>query len=344
MNDFLIYIGRFEPPHCGHLSIIRRALEQTNRLLLFIGSHEVCRSLRNPFTTAERIEMLKISLTESEISQIDFIPIHDSNYNYREWVKEVNHLVACAIDKNGCTSAKPNIGIIGHKKDDTSYYLDLFPEWNFVEMPLLENGISSSEIRKKWFGENLTEKTKIPQAIYGYLKNKETEQWFKDLKKEFELVNDYKKSWAASPYPPVFIAGDSCVICNEHILLIKRAAFPGKGLFSLPGGFLEQNESIRHCAIRELLEETGIEISEKELTESITDCKIFDDPNREPRGRMISHCFLFNLTQHSELPAIKANDDAASALWFPVKDIDKIRSQFAGDHYKVVRSITIANW
>ncbi|MDR2579496.1 MAG: bifunctional nicotinamide-nucleotide adenylyltransferase/Nudix hydroxylase [Fibromonadaceae bacterium] len=334
MFSALIYIGRFQPLHNGHLAIIRKALEQTERLLLFVGSHEVCRSLRNPFTTKERLEMLKISLTETELKKITFIPLHDSNYNHSEWVKEVKEKI------HSLFPALRSPGIIGHKKDGTSYYLNLFPEWKFLEMPLLEGGLSSTEIRNKWLGGVLTEQDKIPLAVYSYLKNKEREEWAKIQKEEYKLVEEYKKEWASTPYPPVFVAGDALVICKEHILLIKRGAFPGKGLLAMAGGFLDFNESIRHCAIRELMEETGIELSYGDLDKSIKDYQIFDDPDREPRGRMISHTFFFDL-QLPELPKLKAADDASEALWIPLKDLDKIRSRLGGDHYKIIRKMLV---
>jgi len=329
----LIYIGRFEPPHNGHFATIRTALEQTKKMLLFIGSHEVCRSLRNPFTTEERMEMLSISLTEEERKKITFIPIHDSNYNHLEWVKELKEKV---LDNEPMTIER--IGIIGYKKDRTSYYLDLFPEWEFLEMPLFANGLSSTEIRDKWFSETLTEQEQIPLAVYKYLKNKESEIWAKNLKEEFKAVEEYKKGWAGTPYPPIFVAGDALVICREHILLIKRGIFPGKGLYAMPGGFLESREPIRYCAIRELMEEAGIELSYRELDNSIKDYQVFDDPHREPRGRMISHTFLFDL-HAPELPKLKAGDDASEAMWYPLKDLKKIRELFAGDHYKIINNM-----
>jgi bifunctional NMN adenylyltransferase/nudix hydrolase len=326
--SILIYIGRFEPPHNGHFAIIRKALEQTEKLLVFIGSHEVCRSLRNPFTTEERLEMLKTSLTKNELEKIAFISIHDSNYNHCEWVKQV----AAHVGSHKGT------GIIGHKKDDSSYYLSLFPDWEFLEMPLLEDGISSTEIRKKWFGGTLTEQAKIPLSVYNYLKSKESEEWAKNQKEEYKLVEEYKREWASTPYPPIFVAGDALVTCKEHILLIKRGGFPGKGLLAMAGGFLDSKEPIRHCAIRELIEETGIELAYEDLDKSIKDYQVFDDPDREPRGRMISHTFFFDL-QLPELPKIKAADDASEAMWFPLKNLDAIRSQLGGDHYKIIKKM-----
>jgi bifunctional NMN adenylyltransferase/nudix hydrolase len=324
----LIYIGRFEPPHNGHFATIRKALEQTEKLLVFIGSHEVCRSLRNPFTTEERLEILKTSLTKNELEKIAFIPIHDSNYNHSEWVKRLAEQVG----------SHKGTGIIGHKKDESSYYLNLFPDWEFLEMPLLEEGISSTEIRKKWFGGTLTEQDKIPLSVYNYLKSKENEEWAKNQKEEYKLVEEYKREWASTPYPPIFVAGDALVTCKKHILLIKRGGFPGKGLLAMAGGFLDSKEPIRHCAIRELIEETGIELSYEDLDKSIKDYQVFDDPDREPRGRMISHTFFFDL-QLPELPKIKAADDASEAMWFPLKNLDTIRSQLGGDHYKIIKKM-----
>jgi len=331
----IVYIGRFEPPHNGHFATIRKALAQAENLIIFIGSHETCRSLRNPFTTEERLEMFKIALTPEEQKKITLIPIHDSNYNHKEWVAAVVRATLAVAPT--VAPAAPAIGIIGHKKDNTSYYLDLFPEWEFVEMPLVENGLSSTEIRKKWFSGTLTQEN-IPPAVYDYLKGKENEEWAKNLKEEYKLVEDYKKEWASTPYPPIFVAGDALVICKEHILLIERGAFPGKGLYAMAGGFLDSEEPIRNCAIRELIEETGIDLSYKELDRSIKDHRVFDDPHREPRGRMISHTFFFDL-QLPELPKLKAADDASAAFWFPLKDLDKIRSKFGGDHYRIIKNM-----
>jgi bifunctional NMN adenylyltransferase/nudix hydrolase len=333
MPSTLIYIGRFQPPHNGHFATIRKALEQTEKLLIFIGSHETCRSLRNPFTTEERIEMLKISLTQDELAKITFIPIHDSNYNHPEWVKEVKEKANSQF-----SIINSQLSIIGHKKDKTSYYLELFPEWKLLEMPLLESGLSSTQIRNKWFAGTLTDRDKIPLSVYSYLKNKDSEEWAKTQKEEYKLVEEYKKEWSSTPYPPVFVAGDALVLCKEHILLIKRGAFPGRGLYAMAGGFLDSSEPIRHCAVRELIEETGIDLSYEELDKSIKDYQVFDDPNREPRGRMISHTYLFDL-QLPELPKLKAADDASEAMWFPLKDLDKIRSQMGGDHYRIIRKM-----
>jgi bifunctional NMN adenylyltransferase/nudix hydrolase len=333
MSSALIYIGRFQPPHNGHFATIRKALEQTEKLLIFIGSHETCRSLRNPFTTEERIEMLKISLTQDELAKITFIPIHDSNYNHPEWVKEVKEKANSQF-----SILNSQFSIIGHKKDETSYYLSLFPEWELLEMPLMESGLSSTQIRSKWFAGTLTDRDKIPLSVYSYLKNKDNEEWAKTQKEEYKLVEEYKKEWSGTPYPPVFVAGDALVVCKEHILLIKRGAFPGRGLYAMAGGFLDSAEPIRHCAIRELIEETGIDLSYEALDASIKDYQVFDDPNREPRGRMISHTYLFDLGQQA-LPKLKAADDASEAMWFPLKDLDKIRSQMGGDHYRIIRKM-----
>jgi hypothetical protein len=56
---------------------------------------------------------------------------------------------------------------------------------------------------------------------------------------------------------------------------------------------------------------------------------------------MISHTYLFDL-RLSELPKLKAADDASEAMWFPLKDLDKIRSQMGGDHYRIIRKMLLS--
>ena len=77
----------------------------------------------------------------------------------------------------------------------------------------------------------------------------------------------------------VRFATDLVIRRGNSILLIKRK-YPPLGL-ALPGGLMDEDEPIEHTASRELLEETGISLEEKDLKF----IGIFSDPNRDPRGR-----------------------------------------------------------
>jgi bifunctional NMN adenylyltransferase/nudix hydrolase len=58
-----IYIGRFQPLHLGHLQTIKFALEQTEQLILILGSDRIAPDIKNPWSSEERIKMIQYCLT-----------------------------------------------------------------------------------------------------------------------------------------------------------------------------------------------------------------------------------------------------------------------------------------
>ncbi len=72
---------------------------------------------------------------------------------------------------------------------------------------------------------------------------------------------------------------------NEFVL-VKRKNDPFKGYWALPGGFVEYGETVEHAATREMREETGLEICILDIV------GVYSDPNRDPRGHVISIAFL----------------------------------------------------
>lgn len=107
------------------------------------------------------------------------------------------------------------------------------------------------------------------------------------------------------------------------VLLIERGGEPFKGMWAIPGGFLNMNETAEEGARRELREETGLEVKD------IKQLHCFSDPRRDPRGRTISIAF----TASTELKAIKAGDDASKARWFTFDEIPAL----AFDHEDILR-------
>lgn len=95
------------------------------------------------------------------------------------------------------------------------------------------------------------------------------------------------------------------------LLLIKRGEYPFKGSWALPGGFLRPNETIEECAVRETIEETGVEPS------AIMPVGVFSEVDRDPRGRIISNAFVSVITNGAE--NVIGGDDADDARWFDVE-------------------------
>lgn len=85
-----LFVGRFQPPHLGHIYAIKTALSQSDELIIVIGSAQYSYTFDNPFTAGERIEMLKLALIEEgvDISRIFLIPIPDVG-EHSLWVSRV---------------------------------------------------------------------------------------------------------------------------------------------------------------------------------------------------------------------------------------------------------------
>jgi nicotinamide-nucleotide adenylyltransferase len=85
-----LFIGRFQPPHKGHIRVIQRLLEKVDELIIIIGSSQLSHELSNPFTTGERIWMMKSALDEAKVNPNKYflLPIPDATM-HSIWVAQV---------------------------------------------------------------------------------------------------------------------------------------------------------------------------------------------------------------------------------------------------------------
>ncbi len=329
--DTLVFIGRFQPCHNAHVEIIRRAAALAKQVVVIIGSSFQPRTYKNPFTADERAEMLRASTADiGDRIKIEYN--RDSMYNDQAWATRVQELVG----KH--TRRGENVGIIGHSKDETSFYLKMFPQWKHEDVELIEP-LHATDIRDLYFKEDAHLKylkAVVPQEVLDFLtKFKETDQ-YKQIIREREFVATYKKQYESFPYAPTFVTADAVVLQSGHVLMIKRKAEPGRGLWAIPGGFLNAgtDKSMQAAAIRELREETGIKVPAPVLAGSIKDARVFDAIDRSARGRTITHAFKFVLPD-GDLPRVKGQDDAEKARWVPIAEV---RSEDCfEDHYDVIQ-------
>lgn len=87
-----LIVGRFQPLHLGHLSVIREVLRKCDDLVIVIGSAEESHTEKNPFTAGERYQMIISSLTPEERARVHIIPLRDVN-RYSVWVNHVESYV-----------------------------------------------------------------------------------------------------------------------------------------------------------------------------------------------------------------------------------------------------------
>ena len=85
--DTLVFIGRFQPFHSGHLAVVRHALSHSDRVLLLCGSARQPRSTRNPWTFDQVVAMVRACLTEEESDRVTPAPVMDHLYNEAQWVR-----------------------------------------------------------------------------------------------------------------------------------------------------------------------------------------------------------------------------------------------------------------
>ena len=330
--DYLIFIGRFQPFHLGHESVIRKALQLSDKVIVLIGSAYQPRTVRNPWDFNEREAFMRSVFSEEENRQILAFPLLDYTYNNQLWIKSVQQLVAGVVHNK--IASKPKIGLIGHQKDSISDYLTQFPQWEREEVANYKN-ISSTKIRERYFN-NQEFSNSLNSNISILLEKFRTTKVYEQVANEFYFIKKYKSAWDKAPYAPMFITVDAVVVQSGHILLIERKAQPGQGLMALPGGFLDANETLKTAVIRELREETCIKVPAPVLAGSISKTQVFDDPYRSARGRTVTHAYLIEL-KGDKLPKVKGGDDASKAFWVPFAEV-KPELMFE-DHFHIVQAM-----
>lgn len=356
--DIAVYVGRFQPFHKGHLSVLEKCEKIASSVLVLVGSSFRPRTFKNPFTYIERAQMVEASANSLGMP-VNIRPLNDFFYQEGKWQEEVIKQVDGFVDTLNLDHP-PKIAIVGHNKDQSSYYLEAFPEWTFVETGSFE-GISATPIRdclldtvvdfpvwknlRRKFAEMLPESTiewmEEPVEFMLGRQCHRVDAVLSNLREEYYEVAEYKERWADAPYPPTFVTADAVVTANGHVLLVKRRKAPGAGLWAIPGGFVDQKESVYSACLRELKEETGLDI----LGGSDVDCltsntKVFDAPDRSSRGRVITIANHFNvINMEGTLPEVKGGDDASEARWVP---LEEVHSEFMfEDHFDIIQSFEV---
>jgi bifunctional NMN adenylyltransferase/nudix hydrolase len=350
--SYLCFIGRFQPLHNGHVDVIQRALAIADKVVLLIGSANTARSPYNPFTYEERCEMIKASIASGVFSanrdgqspdqiarRIIMRPLADFPYNEDAWIAQAQRTIhrACLDDVNPSPSVTLHglndfkIGLIGYSKDHTSFYLKRFPDFRSVSVEAQYGTLSATGIRNDYLKPTprIPETYVTPAAVGAFMAKFMLTDTFKWLVAEHQFCTGYRNSWSMAPFPPTIMCADTVVVQSGHVLLINRNEHPGKGLLALPGGHIGQNERVEVGAIRELREETAISDDKGEIPPGMlasfidrSKTRLFDDPNRSQRGRVLTQAYLLNLPQRTKLFTVTARDDAADVRWYPIGELD----------------------
>lgn len=324
-------IGRFQLPHIGHERLFQKAAELADNLVIVVGSVGQPKTPKNPFSFGERKEML-VPLIPKGI-KYDIIGVRNQLYSNTNWAVDVVNKVNSTLP-TGWTDYPPKVALVGHKKDKpTADYLNMFRQWKFIDVENYAE-INATDIRNFIFNYPSQTPINLPISTMNFIN-----KWkYTDSFREIQQEHDFYKQYDPKDHFIIMTTVDAVVLQSGHILMIKRVEAPGKGLWALPGGFLEPLETLREAVLRELIEETQIKLQEIILDRSITCERVYDHPERSQRGRTITHAFKFDLVP-GELPRIKGASDAAKAKWIPLNEVFMMGEFIYEDHLDIIMSM-----
>ena len=176
--DYLVFIGRFQPFHIAHQEVINIALTLSQNVILVLGSAQNERSLKNPFSAGEREQMIRGAYPQAQQQYLHFVSIIDF-YDDVKWTKAVTDGV------NALVSNDSKVGLIGHFKDESSYYLRLFPTWRLVELENLKNALSATPLREQYYQGEI-DRDKFPVNVQEFLADFQKNDIYPKLQQKFK--------------------------------------------------------------------------------------------------------------------------------------------------------------
>ncbi len=133
-----------------------------------------------------------------------------------------------------------------------------------------------------------------------------------------------EKQQHKNPTPTV----DTIIQKDSKVLLVERKKDPFKRMMVLPGGFINEGERAEEAAIREVKEETSLDIKLDNIL------GVYSDPSRDPRGHIMSTVFIGKISEKNDKKEPIAGDDAAAIKWVELASIEE--ESFGFDHKKIL--------
>ena len=165
-----IFVGRFQPPHKGHLGAIKNILKNVDELVIIVGSSQYSHRLNNPFTTGERITMIRKTIDEEGIqsSRYWIIPVPDVQLHML-WVSQI-------------VGYSPKFEVV-YTNEPLTRRLFIEAGFKVEPVPFIKRKIySATEIRKRMLnGENWEEL--VPKSVGRFIKEVDGIARLRDLTK-----------------------------------------------------------------------------------------------------------------------------------------------------------------
>jgi len=117
------------------------------------------------------------------------------------------------------------------------------------------------------------------------------------------------------PNQPIIGVG-AVIICDGKILLEKRKGEPGRGKWTVPGGLVELGESAEQTVMREVKEETNLEVEQPKLID------VVNNVTQDEDGRIKYHFLIVDYFVKLKGGKLKAADDAAELKWVKFSEVE----------------------
>lgn len=321
--DAVVVAARFQPVHKRHVAAVQTACERGSRVILAVLGADAAPSPASPWSRSERLAQLN-ELCAIEPGRVEAVAVSDVPYDLPRWSARLADAVTAVV---------AGAGPIGLLADAAP--AGLWPRsWTRLTR---DAGFAAGEaaLRDELLWSKRPEWARI-EAQLSAAQAAAVHRWSAGeacarLREEARFLQDFRARWAVAPYPPVFVTVDGVVTWRDEILLIQRGRAPGRDLWALPGGFLDQHETLVAGACREVAEETGLAL----VADTAGPGRVFDEPARSLRGRTITHAFPFVLDGNGPRPAVRGADDARAAAWFPCASLAP--ATLFEDHYAILQ-------
>ncbi|MDL2343754.1 adenylyltransferase/cytidyltransferase family protein [Deinococcus sp. MIMF12] len=233
MTAGAVYVGRFQPPHAAHLGTVREALAHADHLLVLLGSANLARSVKNPFSAPERAGMLRRALREAgaDLRRVTFRPLPD-RFDADLWAADVRREAA------GVFGEGAPVSLVGFEKDASTAYLRWFPGWGRLPVPEVP-GLNATDLRAAYFtGRPLPDG--VPEGVRTFLARFTGTPAYPRLRAEWAAVEA-----ARAALPPAARLHEErwLQVEGERAWLHTRRDPIGSGLWELPGRVLPPGET-----------------------------------------------------------------------------------------------------
>jgi len=314
-----LYGGSFNPVQNAHIAVIKKVLEKKLVDEVWVLPCKDHAFKNNLVSIDDRIAMLKLALKDITNVKINLIELSFDGKNYTsETVKKLRKNYSHNFSFIVGTDILPEINdwhdfeyikdtlpfiILNRKGYGLSKYNRILSELIVDEILTGFDLVSSTDVRDRVAnGESISKL--VPPNVEKY-------------------ILDHKLYVNTIQYINPSSTVDLIVPINKGLLFVKRKNAPFKDYWAFPGGYLNcGQENLETAAIRELSEETSLKIDSKDLEL----LGVYSDPNRDPRGHVISHAYVVKKYEGT----LMANDDAARVKVFRTKP-----KKLAFDHSKI---------